>query len=149
MFRLSLDDPESSEDSILTSVDSPWPGSSRPSTSCLTRIEDVGARNKSGHGVMVCGSRAVMGEDDRRDEGPGLDKARLLGLPAERLHRAQQAKPVQDFVLARILDLLGRIAVPGRVVAGFECAVEPAVGLDIGPELPVLLGQERMRPGRR
>ena len=38
---------------------------------------------------------------------------------------------------------------PGRVIADLERVVEAAVGFDIGPELPVLLGQKRMRPGGR
>src|SRR5205814_9999326 len=55
----------------------------------------------------------------------------------------------QYFVLARLLDLVGRVAMPGRVISDLERVVEAAVAFDIGPELPVLLGQKRMRPGGR
>src|SRR6266545_6432486 len=95
---------------------------------------------------MFRSSGVVVGEDDRRDEGPGLDKGGLVGLAAERLHRTQQTEPVQHLVLAGILDLVGGVAMPGGVVAGFERFVERAIGCDIGPELVVLLGQERVRP---
>ena len=77
--------------------------------------------------------RVVVGEDHRRDEGPGLDEFGPVGLAAELLHRTQQAEPVQHFVLAAVLDLVGRVVVPGRVVALFERVVEPAVRRDIGP----------------
>ena len=60
-------------------------------------------------------------------------KGRLVGFAAERLHRAQEAEPVQHLVLARLLDLVGRVAVPGRVIALLQRIVEPAVGGDVGP----------------
>src|SRR5437762_4858055 len=93
--------------------------------------------------------RGVVREDDGGHEGPGLDKGSLGGLAAELFHRAQEAEPVQHLVLPGLLDLVGRVAMPSRVIADLERAVEAAIGFDIGPELPVLLGQKRMRPARR
>ena len=56
--------------------------------------------------VAVQGSlRPVIREDDRGDEGPGLDEGGLVGLAAEFLHRAQQAEPVQHLVLAAISSI--------------------------------------------
>jgi len=63
----------------------------------------------------MTGSGQVVGEDDRRDEGPGLDEFGAVGLAAELLHRTQQAEPVQHLMLAAILDLVRRVAVPGGV----------------------------------
>src|SRR5712691_7169135 len=94
-------------------------------------------------------SGLIVGEDDRRDEGPGLDEGGLVGLAAERLHRAEEAEPVQDLVLAAFFDLVGRIAVPGGIIAFFQRIVEKTVGGDVGPQLGVLLGEERVRPGGR
>src|SRR5205085_11640696 len=121
------------------------PGSTYP----LPNRRKGGSRRSPGRLFFWNCLSGVIRKYDRRDEGPGLDKGGLVGLPSELLHGAQQAEPVQHLVLPRFFDLLGRIAVPGRLIAGFERVVEPAVGRDIGPELPILLGQERMRPARR
>src|SRR5262249_28758842 len=107
-----------------------------------------GSRPSPGRAILS-GLRGVIRKDDGRDEGPALDERGLRRLSPECLHRAEPAEPVQLLVLSRLLDLAGRVAVPGGVVAGFERVVKPPVGLDIGPQLPVLLGQERMRPARR
>ncbi len=52
-------------------------------------------------------------------------------------------------MLTAVLDLVGRVAVPGRVIARLQGFIEPPVGGDIGPELIILLGKKRVRPARR
>src|SRR4029077_9174576 len=75
-------------------------------------------------------ARASSKRTLRGDEGPGLDALGAVGFAAELLHRAQEAEPVQHLMLAAVLDLVGRVAVPGRVIARFQCLVEPSVGGD-------------------
>ena len=82
-------------------------------------------------------------------ERPRLDEVALVGLAPQRLHGAGQHVPVEHLLLARRLDGGERASAPGLVVADAERLVEPPVGLDVGIELVVLVGQERVRPARR
>src|SRR5260370_16807262 len=48
-----------------------------------------------------------------RVEYPGVDEPRLLGLALELAHGAREAHPVQDLLLAAVLDGAARVAAPG------------------------------------
>src|SRR5262245_35203208 len=79
-------------------------------------------------------------------ERPRLDEIALVGLAAQRLHGAGQHVPVEHLLLARGLDGVQGHRAPGGVITRAESLVEPAIGLDVGVELVVLVGEERVRP---
>src|SRR5712691_3872769 len=89
------------------------------------------------------------GEALVRVERPGLDEVALVRLAPQRLHGADQHVPVEHLLLARRLDGLERRLAPRLIVADAERLVEPPVRLDVGIELVVLVGEERVRPARR
>src|SRR4051812_47013037 len=66
-------------------------------------------------------------------EDPGVDEAGFLRLAVERAHRAGETRPVQDLLLAAVLDARAGHRTPRRPVAGPECLVHAAVGRRVGP----------------
>src|SRR5215472_17121392 len=78
-----------------------------------------------------------------------LDVVDDFGVAAERGHRAGEADPVQELLLARILDLRGGQLAPAREIARGELIEARPVAVDIGIDPVMLRGQERMRPARR
>src|SRR4029453_269678 len=85
----------------------------------------------------------------RRVEDPGLHPVDQLHLGAELRHGPGEPPPVQHPVLpGRLEPLEGQIA-PGVVVAGTQVLEQDAVGLEVGVDEVILLGQERGRPARR
>src|SRR5947208_17109921 len=99
-----------------------------------------GSRLSPGRHFFDC-LRGVIGEDDRRDERPGLDKGSLGGLAAELFHRAQEAEPVQHLMLPGLLDLVGRVAIQTGLLPNPNGAVEPATAFTTGQECQVLPGE--------
>src|SRR5260370_41767393 len=69
-----------------------------------------------------------------RVEDPSVDEARLLGLALQLAHGAREAHPVQDLLLAAVLDGGARVAAPGLPVAGPERVVHAPVGWRVGPQ---------------
>src|SRR5215467_13775765 len=72
-----------------------------------------------------------------------------FGVAAERGHCTGKADPVQELLLARILDLRGRQIAPAREIARGELIEARPVAIDIGIDPVMLRGQERVRPARR
>src|SRR5262245_11573219 len=115
-----------------------------------------GARCKRGVGCGVVGvtapssraSRPPHGKALVRVERPRLDEVALVGLPAELLHCPGEAEPVEQLLLAGLLDVGERGAAPRLVVADAERLVELPVGLDVRIELVVLVDEERVGPAR-
>src|SRR5882757_1426015 len=58
-------------------------------------------------------------------EDPGVDEAGLLRLAVEGTHGAGEARPVQDLLLAAVLDARAGHRTPRRPVAGLQCLVHP------------------------
>src|SRR5262245_6344057 len=81
-----------------------------------------------------------------RIEDPGVDEARLRGLAPKLAHGAGEAHPVQDLLLAAVLDRRARIAAPSLPVAALQRFVHAPVGRCVGPQEVVLCRQERMAP---
>ena len=78
-----------------------------------------------------------------------LDVGGLGWTSPELVHRADEAHPIEDFLLAAVFDRAQRALPPCRVIRGLQCFIEGAVGLDIGVEQAVLGGQKGVRPARR
>src|SRR5690349_208430 len=55
-----------------------------------------------------------------RVEDPGLQELAVTGLLAQLVHGARQRQPVEELVLARLLQLVQREVSPGQVVASLE-----------------------------
>src|SRR5579875_871880 len=92
--------------------------------------------------AAIAASRRKGGEAFVRVEDPAFDKDGFAGPPAELLHRAQKAHPVQDLLLSAVLDRGQRPRPPARIVAFRKSAIKRAVGLDIGMEQVVFRGQK-------
>src|SRR6266536_4412120 len=88
------------------------------------------------------------GEALVRIERPRFDEITLVGLAAQLLHVSGQHVPVEHLLLSRSLDGSQRRLAPRLVVADPERLVESPVGVDVGVELMVLVGEKRMRPAR-
>src|SRR2546428_10220752 len=84
-----------------------------------------------------------------RVEDVRLDPRRLVGLAPELGHGARQTHPVEELLLAALLDRGQRRLAPRRVVASLERPVQDAVGRDIRIEEVVLGREERVGPARR
>jgi hypothetical protein len=99
------------------------------------------------------GATRRLGAPDREDlvrvAGPGLDEARFLRLAVELIHRAGQAVPVEQLVVAGLLDFGQRRLAPEGVVAFLQRLEVLLVGLDVGVEVAVARREEVMRPRRR
>src|SRR5690349_5214563 len=98
-----------------------------------------------------CPPSAWRGDHERlrRIEYPSIHEARFLRLALEFTHRAGQTHPVQDLLLAGVLDLGAGIVPPSFPVAGAQGIVHASVGSSIRPEEVVLLCQESVAPSRR
>src|SRR4029453_12021418 len=72
-------------------------------------------------------------------EDPRLDEVAIIGLAPERLHGAGERVPVDHPLLPGFLDLGEGPRPPRLVVTPPERLVEPAIRLDVGIELMVLV----------
>src|SRR3954451_24109430 len=70
-----------------------------------------------------------------RIEDPGVEEGGFLRLPPERAHGAREARPVQDLLLAAILDRRRRQAAPRLPVAASEGIEHAPVGGRVGPQV--------------
>src|SRR6516164_750217 len=123
---------------------SPSPSGGAGSSLYPTRGERVGVRgNYPGQRSRLVDGEALVGVED-----PALDIGGLGGPPPELVHAAHQAHPIQDLLLAAVLDGTQRPLPPRRIIAGLKRVVEGAVGFDVGVEQMVLAGQKCMRPAR-
>src|SRR5258708_4723173 len=94
-------------------------------------------------------SRREEGEALVGVEDVALDIIDDLGLAAERVHGAAEADPVEELLLAGILDFLGRQLAPAVELARAHLVEARAVAGVVGIEVMVLRRKERMRPTRR
>ena len=67
-----------------------------------------------------------------RVEQVGFDIVDDLGLAAKRVHRPSKANPVQEFLLAGVLDLCGGEIAPAGEIARGELVEARPVARDVG-----------------
>src|SRR5262249_6892333 len=79
----------------------------------------------------------------------GVEEARFLRRALERAHGAGEARPVQDLLLAAVLDRLGGQAAPGLPVSPSPRLEHPPVGPRGGAEVVSLWGPGRGAPAGR
>src|SRR5581483_5448374 len=81
-------------------------------------------------------------------ENPTLDVIDDLRLPSQRVHCAAEAYPIEELLLAGILDLGSREFAPARQFAGGEFVETRPVAVVVRVEVVVFRGQEGVRPAR-
>src|SRR6266851_3336914 len=69
-------------------------------------------------------------------------------LAAERVHGAAEADPVEEFLLAGVLDFLGRQLAPAAHLARAQLVEARAVARIVGIEVMIFRRQKRVRPAR-
>src|SRR6266478_5976728 len=95
------------------------------------------------------GLRPEQREAFVRVEDVALDIVDNFRLALQRVHRAAEAHPVQELLLAGILDLLGAQLAPARELARAQFVeARPVAGI-VGIEVMVFWRQEGVRPARR
>src|SRR5436309_12937141 len=99
--------------------------------------------------ILLNRLRPEDGEDLVGIRDPRLEEHRFVGLALELRHRARQAEPVQELVMAAILRLGDRSVAPRRPVAVAERLVVALVRLHVREHQRVLRDQERVAPARR
>src|SRR5688500_5584440 len=80
---------------------------------------------------------------------PALDEVDVAGLLAGLVHGARERDPVQELLLAALLQLLQLEVTPGQIVAGLQLLESSAVRVDVGEYPVVLVGEEGVRPAGR
>src|SRR5215469_16556912 len=103
-----------------------------------SRLFSISSRASSFPGSSGMTLRLEDCETLVRVEDVALHVGGFGGPPPELVHRADQAQPVEDLLLAAVLDGAKGPLPPRRIVGGLQRLVEGAVGFDIGVEQVVL-----------
>src|SRR5579884_407687 len=118
----------------------------RCSSPCRSSVSTYSC--KSAYGITT--SLGAKARDDLvRVHDVALDQHGVPRAQAQLGHRAHQAEPVQQLLLAAVLDLTKRPLPPDRVVAGDQRREQFSVRGQVGIQAIVLRREEGVRPARR